>query len=95
MRTGPALLALVILTALVAARPTCAPDVAQVQRIYPGIDPELARHLAGDDDAALERCVRKLGSIRCRETIWKMKASVDPGTEPDFVRTWSAASLPI
>src|SRR5262247_2313011 len=90
-KPGLLLLAVVATATLAVALFSCAPDARFVARIAPGIDPEMARHLVRDDDAAFRRYCRTVGPIKIKGAMGCLESDYDRRSPERFARSWAVA----
>lgn len=90
-RPGPLVLAVAVATAAMSVRPACAPH-ARVLRIAPGIDPEMARQLVSDDDAAFSRYCRSVGTVEVKSAMIQLGWVADTLSEEEHARAVAVAA---
>jgi len=78
--------------AMVVVRPTCAPSTRDVLRLAPAMAPELARHLARDDDAAFRQYCHGVGPLDLRGAITWLVDGLDSRSADRYARSWRRAA---
>src|SRR5262249_11245373 len=92
MRLGPLLLAVALAAGAPGTPPPCAPGPRDVMRIAPRMDPEMARHLARDDETAFRRYCRNAGAVDIRGAITWLLAGLDSRSADRYARSWGRAA---
>src|SRR5262249_14160380 len=92
MRLGPLLLAVALAAVALGTHPSCAPRRGAVMRMPHGLDPEMARPLARDDEAAFRRYCRNAGAVDIRGAITWLLAGLDSRSADRYARSWGRAA---